>query len=191
MMYQRNIFPYANMPDLGANVLELPYGQNNRLYMLLLQPHSNSNLAIVFNNLKNYKISNITYELHKFDGSEEYESTPVELNIPRFKIDSDFDLNTVLKHLGINNIFDSNQDGLAKISHQPTFVPHIFHEAIIEVNEEGTVAVAYTTTSILDRGIIDPIKYTLDRPIGFLIVEKQTNAVLFSGQIKRPNIRPF
>lgn len=156
--------------------------------MLLLQPHSNSDLATVFNNLKNYKISNIAHELHKLDDSVEYEPTPVELNMPRFKIDSDFDLNTVLKHLGINDIFDSNRDGLAKISRQPTFVSHIFHKAIIEVNEEGTVAVAYTTTSILNRRIINPIKFTLNRPFGFLIVERQSNALLFAGQIKHPTI---
>lgn len=188
MMYKRNIFPYANIAGLGANVLELPYGTNNRLHMLLLQPHSNSNLATVFDNLKNNNISYIKYELHKFDGSVEDEPLPVELNMPRFKIDSDFDLNTVLKHLGISDIFDSDGDGLAKISRQPTFVSHIFHKAIIETNEEGTVAVAYTSTSILDRGIINPIKFTLNRPFGFLIVERKTNAVLFAGQIKNPNL---
>lgn len=186
MMYQRNIFPYANIPELGANVLELPYGKNNQLKMLVLQPHSNLNLGRVFDNLKNYKISNIAHELHKFDGSSEYEPTPIELSMPRFKIDTDFDLNTVLKHLGIIDIFDSNRDGLAKISRQPTFVSHIFHKAIIEVSEAGTIAVAYTTTSILDRGIINPIRFTVNRPFGFLIVEQQTNAVLFAGQIKYP-----
>lgn len=184
MMYQRGIFPFAAIADLEANVVELPYGKEDRLCMLLLLPRRNSTLTTVFDKLKNYNIARITHELHKFDHAEDFEEAEIELTLPRFKIDSDLELRTVLEHLGITDIFDPVKSNLSKLSRQPTFVSRVFHKAIIEVNEEGTVAAAISGGTVSFKQT--PIEFVANRPFGFLITERQTNTLLFAGQIRHP-----
>lgn len=184
MMYQRSVLPFATINDLEANVVELPYGKEDRLCMLLLLPRRNSSLTAVFDKLKNYNIARITQELHKFDNTEDYEETEIELTLPRFNIDSDLELRTVLEHLGITDIFDPAKSNLSKLSKQPTYVSRVFHKAIIEVNEEGTVAAALSGGTVSFKQT--PIEFVLNRPFGFLITERQTNTLLFAGQIRHP-----
>lgn len=185
MMYQRNVFPFAAIADLEANVVELPYGKEDRLCMLLLLPRRNSSLTSVFEKLQNYNIARIAQELHKYDNTDDYEETEVELSLPRFKIDSDLELRTVLEHMGITDIFDPAKSNLSKLSRTPTFVSRVFHKAVIEVNEEGTVAAAIAGGSLSFKQT--PIEFVANRPFGFLIAERQTNTLLFAGQIRHPH----
>lgn len=184
MMYQRSVLSFAIIPALGGSVLELPYGKENRICMLLILPRLNSTSADVLENLRNYDIAKINHELHKFDNTDDYDETEVELTLPRFKIDSDLELSTVLQHLGINEIFDPAKANLTKLSKQPTFVSRVFHKAVIEVNEEGTVAagVAGATVSFKQS----PVEFIFNRPFSFLITDRITNTLLFAGQIRHP-----
>lgn len=184
MMSQRNVFPFAMMNELDASVLELPYGKTDRLCMLLMLPRRNSTLTEVFNKLKNFNIRSITHELHKYDHTEEYEEAEIELSLPRFSIDSDLELRTVLEALGVQDIFDPAKAKLTKISKEPLFVSRVFHRAVIEVNEEGTVATAVSGGTVSFKQT--PIEFVANRPFGFLIIDRQTNTLLFAGQVRNP-----
>lgn len=185
MMYQRSVMPFAAIPELGANVVELPYGKENRLCMVVVLPRRESNLTAIFKKLGGeYKMDNIFNEMHKFDDTDDYEENEIELSLPRFTIDSDLQLRTVLQHLGITDIFDPAKANLSKLSRQPTFVSRVFHKAIIEVNEEGTVATAVTGGTVSFKQT--PIEFNVNRPFGFLIAERATKTLLFAGQVKHP-----
>lgn len=186
MMYQRSVLPFTTIRSLGASVLELPYGKENRICMLLILPRLNSTLAEVLENLKNYDIAKINHELHKYDLTEDYDETEVELTLPRFKIDSDLELSTVLEHLGITEIFDPAKANLSKLSKDPTFVSRVFHKAIIEVNEVGTVASAVSGATVSFKQ--SPAEFIFNRPFTFLITDRVTNTLLFAGQIRNPLI---
>lgn len=149
MMSQRSVFPYATIGDLDASVLELPYGKEERLCMMLLLPRRNSTLPAVFEKLSSFTIDRILNELHKYDHTDEYEETEIELTMPRFNIDSDLELRTVFEEMGIKDIFDPSKSKLSKLSKLPVYVSRVFHKAIIEVNEEGTVAAGIHFTIIL------------------------------------------
>lgn len=184
MMYQRNVFPFATISTLDASVLELPYGKENRLCMLLLLPRRNSTLTAVFENLRQFDIAKIDHEIHKFDNTDDYDETEVELTLPRFNIDSDLELRTVFEHLGITDIFDPTKANLSKMSHQPTYISRVFHKAVIQVNEVGTVAAAVSAGSVSFKQT--PVEFVLNRPFGFLITDRTTNTLLFAGQVRHP-----
>lgn len=44
MMYQKGAFGYAAHPELLAHVLELPYGNENRLSMYILLPRKGKDI---------------------------------------------------------------------------------------------------------------------------------------------------
>lgn len=85
-MHQRNVFPFATINALDASVLELPYGKEDRLNMLLILPRRNSTLTTVFENLRQFDIAKINTEIHKYDNTDDYDETEVELTLPKFNI---------------------------------------------------------------------------------------------------------
>lgn len=183
-MTQRSNLPFATINDLDASILELPYGKENRLSMLLIYPRRNTTLTAVFQTLSQFDIEKIHHEIHKFDNSDDFEESEVELTMPRFNINSDLELRTVLEHLGMTDIFDPKRANLSRMSNQPTYVSRVFHKAIIEVNEEGTVAAAIAGGTLSFKQA--PVEFVFNRPFGFLITDRKTNTLLFAGQVRHP-----
>lgn len=186
MMCQRNTFPFAMIGGLDATVLELPYGEQDRLSMLLIYPRPNTTLANVFNNLRSFDIESIHHELHRYDNTGDYEETEVELYLPKFSIDSDLELRTVLEHLGIRDIFDPVKAKLTRMSSQEIYVSRVFHKAIIQVDEAGTVAAAIAGGTLSFKQ--SPVEFVFNRPFGFIITDRITHTLLFAGQIRHPLI---
>lgn len=186
MMSQRNTFPFATIGGLDATILELPYGEQNRLSMLLIHPRSNTTLTAVFHKLHSFDIERIHHELHRFDNTEDFEETEVELYLPKFNIDSDLELRTVLEHLGITDVFDPVKAKLKRMSSQEIYVSRVFHKAIIQVDEAGTVAAAIAGGTLSFKQ--SPVEFVFDRPFGFIITDRITHTLLFAGQVRHPLI---
>lgn len=188
MMVQKNLFRYAAIPSLSATFLELPYGNDNRFAMILIYP--NGTLTEVFQRLS--ITTAVAKLLHEQLDRRNYndDDDVVELTLPKFRIDSDLELRTVFEHLGILDLFDPTKANLSKIS-QPQqqqstnlHVSRVFHKAIIDVDEIGTVAAAVTTAAITNR--IIPKLFVFDRPFAFMITDRLTNTLLFTGQVRHP-----
>lgn len=99
-------------------------------------------------------------------------------------IDSDLELRTVLEHLGLSDIFDPAKANLSKMSTQPIYVSRVFHKAIIQVDESGTVAAAIAGGTLSFKQ--SPVEFVFDRPFGFLITDRTTHTLLFAGQVRHP-----
>lgn len=186
MMAQRNAFPFATIGGLDATILELPYGEQNRLSMLLIYPRPNTTLTAVFHKLHSFDIERIHHELHRFDNTDDFEETEVELYLPKFSIDSDLELRTVLEHLGITDIFDPVKAKLKRMSGQEIYVSRVFHKAIIQVDEAGTVAAAIAGGTLSFKQ--SPVEFVFNRPFGFIITDRITHTLLFAGQVRHPLI---
>jgi len=182
MMFQRGTFSYTGINDLDSHVLELPYGKEDRLSMIILLPRKGVHLSSVINRLPSYGISRITAELRKADA--EFEEDEVEVYIPRFSITADFTLNVILEQMGLIDIFDANKADLSKISKHSIYLSRIIHKSLIQVNEVGTVATASTGGIFANKAT--PPRFYANRPFGFLIVERSTNTLLFCGQVRKP-----
>lgn len=184
MMSQRSAFPFAVINSLDASILELPYGEQDRLSMLLIYPRRNTTLTNVFQKLHSFDIARIHHEIHKFDHSEDFEESEVEVYLPKFNIDSDLELRTVLEHLGIMDVFDPAKANLSKMSSQQIYVSRVFHKAVIQVDEVGTEAAAIAGGTLSFKQ--SPVEFIFDRPFGFLITDRTTHTLLFAGQVRHP-----
>lgn len=182
MMFQRGPFSYTGITELDSHVLEMPYGDENRLSMVILLPRKHVGLATVLDRLASYGVGRVITELRRADS--DFDEGEIEVFLPRFSITADFTLNVVLEQMGLTDIFNVNKANLSKISQHPIYLSRIIHKAKIDVNEVGTVASASTGAIFGNKAI--PPRFYANRPFAFLIIEKTTNTLLFCGQVRNP-----
>lgn len=182
MMFQRGPFAYTAIAELESHILELPYGKEDRLSMIILLPRKQVSLPSVMERLSEYGIMRLLGELRRAES--EFEEDEVEVFVPRFSITADFTLNIILEQMGLSDIFNANRANLSKISKHEIFLSRIIHKAKIDVNEVGTVATAATGAIFANKAT--PPRFYANRPFAFLIVEKLTNTLLFGGQVRNP-----
>lgn len=179
MMYRHGGCSYVPIPGLQSNVLHLPYGDDNQLSMIVILPNKNVPLVTVTDSLR---VLGMNYLLNEMINAEE--DPDLEVFLPRFSLTSDFKMNDMLHRMGLVDIFDMHKSNLSNISKHLVYVSNIVHKAVIEVNEEGTVASAATGATLSYNSI--SAQFHVNRPFIFLIVEQTTNTLLFCGQIRDP-----
>ncbi|XP_037967237.2 leukocyte elastase inhibitor-like [Plutella xylostella] len=184
MMYNRYTYPFANIRELEARVIELPYGKENRLSMLIMLPNPNVSLENMFLKFATVPLDKVFQELRI--SQSEYSDDEVDCFIPRFKIESDLVLNSALNHMGIYDMFNPAKARLPKVSRVPVYVSKVIHKAEIEVNEEGTTASAVTAIEFANR--IGIIRFEANRPFLYMIIEKVTNSIVFGGVYRQPSL---
>lgn len=106
--------------------------------------------------------------------------------VPKFKLEYKKTLNTVLKDLGLKSIFKQSAD-LSGISESRNLaVSEVVHKAVVEVNEEGTEAAAVTSIGVVFTSAIAPeIRFVVNRPFFFAIVDRRNDLVLFQGRVNK------
>ncbi|GMR39124.1 hypothetical protein PMAYCL1PPCAC_09319, partial [Pristionchus mayeri] len=87
----------------------------------------------------------------------------INLELPKFKIESTTDGTDVLQKMGVHSIFSDNAN-LSGISDHALRVSKIVHKAVIEVSEEGTEAAAATGVALEMRMISFTPELFFDRP---------------------------
>ena len=113
----------------------------------------------------------------------------VELSMPHFRFDAQYDLKGPLEQLGTKLVFDSDKANLRGIdASQPLFLQWIWQQARIEVDEEGTRAAAVTRGMGGGMGTPPkPVSFFADHPFLFFIRDVRTGAILFIGRVMTPD----
>lgn len=88
-MSMRNRFNYAKIFDLDASALEMKYARSSLAFVIVL-PFNSIGLLELEAKLRNYDLASITQQMHP---------QKVDVTIPKFKIDFEIELNTVLKEV--------------------------------------------------------------------------------------------
>jgi serpin B len=154
--------------------LSLPYG-DSRMRMVVILPNEQDALAEVLDQVTAASWQNLLDEL---DAQQEN----VSLYLPRFKLEFDEKLNEALIALGMERAFEEI-DFANMVDGGGIFISYIRHKAIVEVNEEGTVAVA---ASIAAMPTSSPPPFVVDRPFFFAIQDTHTGVILFMGAVYAP-----
>jgi serpin B len=109
-------------------------------------------------------------------------STHVVISLPRFTIDTTFDLLPAIKQLGIINATDEENADFSGISYVKTYLSGAFHRTRVEVDEKGTVALAVSAMSSGMRDLQLPYNFVADHPFLFIIRHVKTGQILFLGR---------
>ena len=178
-MRQTHDFRYAKSDDV--QVLELPYGPRGDLAMLILLPGKTDGLADLERRLTGAS-------LRKW--SQELKPCQVKIDLPRFKMTSQFSLADALASMGMPLAFSEDQADFSRMSKERSFLSAVIHKAFVDVNEEGTEAAASTAIVAdaaekpLDEEIVE---FRADHPFVFLIRDARTQSILFLGRLADPS----
>ena len=163
--------------------LEMPY-KGKRLSMIFLLPNDKHSSLVDLEEAMS-KVKNLNSIL-KFGYKEK-----VEVTLPRFKIESKFDLVGPLMELGMTDMFDGSLadfSGMTGGTQKGLYVSKVVQKAFVEVNEEGTEAAAATAAIFMGRSARPQTKrFTCDRPFMFLIRDNLSGMILFSGHVTDPS----
>jgi serpin B len=116
------------------------------------------------------------------------ESRQINLVIPKFKVESTFELSDALPAMGMQDAFDASKADFSSISGKPElYISNVVHKAFVDVNEAGTEAAAATAV-IMKLGSVpaEPLTLQIDRPFIFMILDRATGTVLFVGRVLDP-----
>lgn len=113
-------------------------------------------------------------------------SEDVKITLPKWHVDQQVDLPTLLRALGLGMLFDGMS--LEKIlGDQRTFaVSGAFHQTIVDVTEKGTEAAAATGIVMKPTMVRQTPTFAADRPFLWVIRDTKSNAILFMGRVADP-----
>ncbi|XP_018569245.1 serine protease inhibitor 77Ba [Anoplophora glabripennis] len=184
MMFQIGVFPYSRMEEIKGHVLDLPYGQDRKMSMIVILPFKGESITGVLNYLSKMPFSSVIKSLE--DAEKEFVDEDIHVYLPKFKISSDFVLNGPLIKIGIKDVFSSEEADLVGMFDHFLYVSKVIQKAEIEVNEEGTIATAASGAALQNKS--QPPKFRANRPFLYFIVDRSTRSVMFAGKVTNPNI---
>ncbi|XP_034491337.2 serpin B9-like isoform X1 [Marmota flaviventris] len=179
MMWQEANFNFIYISEAQTKVLELPYA-GKMLSMIILLPDEDVDLSVVENNL--------TFEKFiAWTKAASLQNTEVEVFLPRFKLQEDYEMKSVLQRLGMVDAFQPGQADLSAMSTETDLcLSKVVHKSVVEVNEEGTEAAAATAVNIVLFGSSCKPTFCANHPFLFFIRHNETNTVLFCGRFSSP-----
>ena len=111
----------------------------------------------------------------------------VEVFLPRFTLEESYDMECVLRDLGVTDAFEAAQADFSGMScQQDLHLSKIVHKSFVEVTEEGTEAAAATVARITPRILRIVPRFCADHPFLFFIQHSRTGAILFCGRFCSP-----
>ncbi|XP_045742266.1 serpin B7 [Mirounga angustirostris] len=174
MMHQERKFNFSVIRDPPMQVLELKYHGGISMFIMLPENDpSQIEKRMTFQNLM------------EWTNPRKMSSQYVEVFLPQFKIEKNYEIKHHLKALGLKDIFDETRADLSGIAPGGRlYVSKMMHKSYIEVTEEGTEATAATGIKIVEKQLPKSRVFRADHPFLFFI--RKDDIILFSGKVSCP-----
>lgn len=177
-MTQQEQFRYAE--DDAVQMLELPYN-HGELAMRIFLPKAADGLAAFEKGLNEKRLEDLA-------GQAAF--TQVRVWLPRFKLETGYELQKVLPEMGMSRAFNAREADFSGMSSAERFwIDVVIHKAFVNVDEEGTEAAAATGVGMRATAIQvqhQPKTFRADHPFLFAIVHRPSGAILFMGRLGNP-----
>lgn len=118
----------------------------------------------------------------------------IEIHIPKFKFDYELNFKDDLESLGIKRAFSDKDADFSKMASKPLYLSDAIHKANIDFSEDGIKAAAITTFAMVanaamaEEDIPQPTIVNINHPFLFLIRDKNTGTIWFTGTVYEPNL---
>nr|XP_026237445.1 serpin B6-like [Urocitellus parryii] len=177
MMFQKSTFKMTYIGEIFTKILVLPY-VSKELSMIIMLPDEHIDLKTVEKEL--------TYEKYiEWTNPDMMDEEEVEVFLPRFKLQENYDLEEVLRSLGMTDAFEeARADFSGMSSRKDLYLSKVVHKSFVEVNEEGTEAAAATACEFML--LCSPPLFCADHPFLFFIQHSRTRGILFCGRVSSP-----
>ncbi|XP_036725661.1 serpin B6 isoform X2 [Balaenoptera musculus] len=179
MMFKKSTFKITYIGEIFTQILVLPY-VGGELNMIIMLPDGKTDLKTVEKELTYEKF----VEWTRPDLMEEEE---VEVSLPKFKLGESYDMEGVLRTLGVTDAFENARADFSTMSSRGDLcLSRVAHKAFVEVDEEGTEAAAASAAVLMLRCARITPRFCADHPFLFFIQHSKTQALLFCGRLSSP-----
>jgi serpin B len=171
-----------HMTGDGFDAIALPY-RGDRLRMAVFLPKPPHGLAQFEQRINPGRLAG---ELARLDAAP---AVPVDVVLPKHRLESAIELEEPLQRLGITLAFGSDAD-FSGVAPAPLYIRTARTMAFLSVDERGTDAAAATAVelAISARTIRPtPVLFRADHPFVFVVQDRKTQAILFMGRLSSPN----
>jgi hypothetical protein len=202
MMFQRSTQDYAKFFDgdgQSFQMLKLGYvGSETKLVFVL--PENVTFLPILFNRLTSSGGSNSS-STKLSELLERLEPTELDISFPKFNIESEVPITSVLKKAGLKSLFSpftcnltgmvvekEAKEGVVVVDNSSSsalpalYLSEMIHKTVLEIDEEGTAAGAVTAAFLVPlSGIMHHkiLNFTLNKP--FILFIREDHSSVFQG----------
>jgi len=176
MMSDSRFMQYKSDDSLQAHVVQMPV-KGGRFSFYVMVPHNTNGVSQLESQL-----TTLTSVESTFSGLQ---NTYVHLEIPKFKVKSEFELKDILKAMGMVAAFDENLADFTGLCKNPnTYISSVRHQAVLEIQESGITASAATAVTIVSKDLImsRPVDVIADHPFLFVLRDDVTGTVMFQGK---------
>jgi serpin B len=183
LSFMRQSGTYHYFEDTQVQAVRIPYGDEERLAGYIILPWPQLTLSSLQGILAPTVWDGWMRSLKPMKGL---------VAIPRFRAEYQGLLNPVLHTLGMAEAMDPKLARFENIAvpPPPIWIDRVLHRALVEVNEEGTEAIAETTAACFlseESPKREPtFEMIVDRPFLFVIRDDQSDTILFMGCIHSP-----
>ncbi|XP_056403179.1 plasma serine protease inhibitor-like isoform X2 [Hyla sarda] len=177
MMTAEDWYSVAILEDVGCTVVKILYTGN--VSAIFIIPKEGKMVDVE----KAFQEGSLRTWIKKLEPME------ISLSIPKFSVSTKLDLVKELTPIGFAQVFSCSADFSGISIDRKLKVSEAVHKAVIEVNEEGTVASAASaiaTAETTARRRYPEVK--ADRPFIMTIVKDDDNTALFTGRILNPTL---
>ena len=111
----------------------------------------------------------------------------VDLWIPKFKIEKNYELKDLFDSLGVKLAFSDSADFSGITDDAKLKIDAVIHQSFIDVDEEKTEAAAATAIIMVKAASVPKENkpeavFHADSPFEYFIVDNNTNTILFAGR---------
>jgi len=176
LMHQTDFFGYRE----GSNyqVVRLPY-KGNKLAMYVFLPNEGSTPQDLLNSM-----NGTWWGQARTSGFPQAQGM---VALPKFNLNYTASLVPALQALGMESAF-TQEANFSGLSPQPLSVADVKQQAVVQVDEKGTLAAAVTTITVIATVAPPPPSFEMivNRPFLFFIQDEQAGSILFSGAVFNP-----
>lgn len=162
--------------DEDATWAKFNYG-NGAYELVLVLPDSKDGFVDYISGLTENDLAEINEQWNAYQG---------KISFPKFDIKSSFQLEDIIKAMGVEKAFTLYLADFSLISEKDICISRIKHDTNIIFDENGTEAAAVTgTTGDVLPGMLPSMNLTFDSPFAFMIRERSTKSILFMGCVNK------
>ncbi|XP_074704281.1 serpin B5 [Strix aluco] len=179
MMNLEATFCLGYVKELNVAILELPC-LNKHISMLILLPKEIEDETTGLEQLEKA----LTPEtLLQWTNPSMMANTKVNVFLPKFSVEGDYDLKPLLESLGMTNVFNESASDFSEMCETKGVVlSKIIHKVSLEVNEQGGESREVPGYRILQH----KDEFKADHPFIFLFRHNKTRNVILSGRFCSP-----
>lgn len=158
----------------------------------------NEKLSDYIKNINAKKVNSLIKSLKSVSLNNFKDGVITEIHgyIPLFKFDYKLNLVSDLNKLGITDVFDESKADLSNLTNDKAYISDATHKANIEFSNDGIKAGA--ATSVYGAGAgncgfdylfdvpVEKIDLTFDEPYMFIVRDKNSGEVWFTGTVYEP-----